>query len=266
MGSTPTYSRDFPAHIAIIMDGNGRWAKARRRPRVFGHQKGVETVRRIVEEASKMGVKCLTLYSFSTENWTRPKAEVTALLNLLKQYVETDLAKLDENNVRIRILGSREGLTNDLLELIDRVENTTKGNDEFSLNIAFNYGGRDEIVRAVAKAARNGEDMSVLSQADFEKHLDTFGLPDPDLVIRTSGERRISNFLLWQAAYAEFVFTDVLWPDFSREDLSDAITEFQSRERRYGNVGATEVAPVMTENDALSSDRLVPKIVTSDVA
>jgi len=241
MGTAPTYSRDFPAHIAIIMDGNGRWAKARHRPRVFGHQRGVETVRRIVEDASDMGVKCLTLYSFSTENWSRPKAEVTALLNLLKQYVENDLAKLHANQVRIRILGSRAGLSNDLLNLIERVETTTRGNDKFSLNIAFNYGGRDEIVRAVAKAAKSGADMAAMNESEFAKHLDTAGLPDPDLVIRTSGERRISNFLLWQAAYAEFIFTDVLWPDFSREDLSGAIAEYQSRERRFGSVAISEV-------------------------
>jgi len=247
MGSAPTYSRDFPAHIAIIMDGNGRWAKARHRPRIFGHQRGVETVRRIVEDASEMGVKCLTLYSFSTENWTRPQAEVNALLSLLKQYVENDLAKLHSNNVRVRILGSRAGLSDDLLALIARVESTTKGNSEFSLNIAFNYGGRDEIVRAVNKAAQNGADMAALRETDFEKYLDTADIPDPDLVIRTSGERRISNFLLWQAAYAEFVFSDVLWPDFSREDLRRAIAEYQSRERRFGNVdtavpAASEVA------------------------
>lgn len=223
------------------MDGNGRWAKARRRPRVFGHQQGVETVRRIVEDASKMGVKCLTLYSFSTENWTRPKSEINALFNLLKQYVETDLAKLHENDVRIKILGSRSGLTDDLLALIDRVETTTQKNTEFSLNIAFNYGGRDEIVRAVSRAARDGADLANMTEVEFEKHLDSSGLPDPDLVIRTSGERRISNFLLWQAAYAEFVFTDVLWPDFSREDLSRAIAEYRSRDRRFGSVDLSDV-------------------------
>jgi len=241
VGSASIYPRDFPAHIAIIMDGNGRWAKARRRPRVFGHQQGVETVRRIVEDASKMGVKCLTLYSFSTENWTRPKSEINALFNLLKQYVETDLAKLHENDVRIKILGSRSGLTDDLLALIDRVETTTQKNTEFSLNIAFNYGGRDEIVRAVSRAARDGADLANMTEVEFEKHLDSSGLPDPDLVIRTSGERRISNFLLWQAAYAEFVFTDVLWPDFSREDLSRAIAEYRSRDRRFGSVDLSDV-------------------------
>lgn len=224
------------------MDGNGRWAKARHRPRVFGHQAGVKTVRRVVEDAAEIGVKYLTLYSFSTENWTRPKAEIAALFNLLKQYVEEDLDSLNKNNVRIRILGSRKGLRADLLEVIERVERTTAGNSEFFLNIAFNYGGRDELIRAVSKAASAGEDMTNLSENIIGKYLDTQGIPEPDLVIRTSGETRISNFLLWQAAYSEFVFTDVLWPDFSRKDLEAAISEFQGRERRFGNLNEAEVA------------------------
>lgn len=236
MSPAPTYLRDFPAHIAIIMDGNGRWAKARHQPRVFGHRRGVETVRRIVKDASEMGVKCLTLYSFSTENWTRPKSEINALLGLLKQYVESDLAKLDDNNVRVRIIGSRAGLSQDLLAIIDRVEATTKDNDKFSLNIAFNYGGRDEIIRAAARVIKDGVDAKDLTESLFETYLDTSGLSEPDLVIRTSGEKRISNFLLWQAAYAEFVFTDVLWPDFTKDDLSAAIGAYQMRERRFGNV------------------------------
>jgi len=224
------------------MDGNGRWAQARHRPRVFGHQAGVKTVRRIVEDAADLGIKHLTLYSFSTENWTRPKAEIAALFALLRQYVEDDLETLNENNVRIRILGSRKGLKPDLLELIDRVEQRTKNNSEFNLNIAFNYGGRDEILRAVARANAAGLDMDSLSESDLTLYLDTADIPEPDLVIRTSGERRVSNFLLWQAAYAEFIFTDVLWPDFSKSDLEDAITEFQTRERRFGNLNASEVA------------------------
>lgn len=242
MSSASTYTADFPLHVAIIMDGNGRWAKARHRPRVFGHQQGVKTVRRIVEEAADLGIKYLTLYSFSTENWTRPKAEISALFQLLKQYVEDDLETLNDNNVRIRIVGNREGLRDDLLEVVDRVESTTKNNTEFHLNIAFNYGGRDEILRAVGRAQAAGADMANLSESDISAHLDTADLPEPDLVIRTSGEKRISNFLLWQAAYAEFVFTDVLWPDFSRADLKAAIAEFQSRERRFGNLNTAEVA------------------------
>lgn len=224
------------------MDGNGRWAQARHRPRVFGHQEGVKTVRRIVEDAADIGVEHLTLYSFSTENWTRPKAEIAALFNLLKKYVEDDLDTLNRNNVRIRILGSRAGLKPDLIELIKRVETTTQANTEFNLNIAFNYGGRDEILRAAAKAVADGKDLSSMPQTELTPYLDTADLPEPDLVIRTSGEKRISNFLLWQAAYAEFVFTDVLWPDFKKEDLLSAISDYQNRERRFGNLNASEVA------------------------
>jgi len=237
-----SYQAKFPVHVAIIMDGNGRWAQARHRPRVFGHQAGVKTVRRIVEDAADMGIKYLTLYSFSTENWTRPKAEIAALFTLLRQYVDDDLDTLDENNVRIRILGSRENLKSDLLKLIDKVEGQTKDNTEFHLNIAFNYGGRDELLRAFTKAVAAGEDLSAMKDEDLAPYLDTADIPEPDLVIRTSGETRISNFLLWQAAYSEFVFMDVLWPDFSKNDLEAAITEFQTRERRFGNLNASEVA------------------------
>lgn len=241
MSLTPTYP-GMPAHIAIIMDGNGRWARARRRPRVFGHTQGVKTVRRIVEGASEIGVKCLTLYSFSTENWTRPKAEIAALFSLLREYVESDLETLHKRNVRVRILGSKSGLSPDLLKLIDRVEETTKHNSAFNLNIAFNYGGRDEILRAAARAASAGFDLATINESEFATLLDTAGLPDVDLVIRTSGEKRISNFLLWQAAYAEFVFTDVLWPDYDMNDLQAAIAEYKSRDRRFGNLEPSEVA------------------------
>lgn len=232
----------MPAHIAIIMDGNGRWARARHRPRVFGHTQGVKTVRRIVEGASEIGVKCLTLYSFSTENWTRPKAEIAALFNLLREYVESDLETLHSRNVRVRILGSRKGLSSDLLSIIDRVEKTTQHNTAFNLNIAFNYGGRDELLRAAAKAYEAGIDPGQLTESEFGQFLDTAGIPDVDLVIRTSGEKRISNFLLWQSAYAEFVFTDVLWPDFEVADLKAAISDFNLRTRRYGNIAPSEVA------------------------
>jgi len=242
LATASAYQANFPLHVAIIMDGNGRWAQARHRPRVFGHQAGVKTVRRIVEDAADMGIQHLTLYSFSTENWTRPKAEIAALFNLLRKYVEDDLETLNRNNVRIRILGSRAGLKPDLLELIDRVEATTKTNNEFHLNIAFNYGGRDEILRAAAKAAADGKNLETMTEAELTPYLDTADLPEPDLVIRTSGEKRISNFLLWQAAYSEFVFTDVLWPDFTKADLQAAISDFQNRERRFGNLTASEVA------------------------
>ena len=241
MGQTSIYP-GMPAHIAIIMDGNGRWARARHRPRIFGHTQGVKTVRRVVEGASEIGIKCLTLYSFSTENWTRPKAEIAALFNLLREYVESDLETLHRRNVRVRILGSRKGLTPDLLELISKVEETTRQNTAFNLNIAFNYGGRDELLRAAAKASAAGKDVGMMTESDFGQFLDTAGLPDVDLVVRTSGEKRISNFLLWQSAYAEFVFTDVLWPDFTVNDLKAAISEFNLRTRRFGNLDTSEVA------------------------
>lgn len=245
MASSP-HSDRFPAHIAIIMDGNGRWAKARHKPRLFGHQEGVKTVRRIVESASEMGIKCLTLYSFSTENWSRPKAEIAALFGLLRRYVSDDLATLDKRGVRVRILGSRKGLGGDMQELLDRVEETTKSNTNFSLNIAFNYGGRDEIIRATqafAADVRSGKrTIDTLDEAGFEAYLDTRDLPAPDLVIRTSGEHRVSNFLLWQAAYAEFVFSDVLWPDYSAQDLQEAIDIYRGRDRRFGNLKTAEVA------------------------
>ena len=245
--SAATPSDNFPRHIAIIMDGNGRWAKARHRPRLFGHQEGVKAVKRIVESAADVGVKYLTLYSFSTENWSRPKAEIAALFGLLRRYVEEDLTALHKRNVKVNILGSRQGLKPDMLALLDKVEAQTKDNTAFTLNIAFNYGGRDEIVRAATRFAQDAcagkVDPSAMTEAGFERYLDTDGLPAPDLVIRTSGERRISNFLLWQAAYAEFIFTEVLWPDFNEADLKHAIEIYQNRDRRFGKVKPTaEVA------------------------
>ncbi len=227
---------EVPQHVGIIMDGNGRWAKARHRPRVFGHQAGVNTVKQIVEDASDIGIRYLTLYSFSTENWNRPKAEVAALFALLKKYVTSDLERLHKNDVRIRIIGSRQGLPADILEIVDRVEDVTRDNKSFGLNIAFNYGGRDEIIRAIGKAAKAGETMDAFNEETLLKYLDTADVPDPELIIRTSGEQRISNFLLWQSAYSEFVFTDVLWPDFSKDDLVEAIRLFNQRDRRYGGL------------------------------
>ena len=224
------------------MDGNDRWAQSRHRPRVFGHQQGVKTVRRIVEDAADMGIKYLTLYSFSTENWTRPKAEIATLFQLLKKYVADDLETLHENNVCVRVIGSRDGLSDDLIETIARVESVTKNNSEFYLNIAFNYGGRNEIIRALNRAVTAGHNPETIDEDVISQFLDTAGLPEPELIIRTSGERRVSNFLMWQTAYSEFVFSDVLWPDFKREDLEAAIAEFQTRERRFGNLKTTEVA------------------------
>jgi len=231
-----------PDHVAIIMDGNGRWAKSRGRPRAFGHRRGVETVRQAVETAGDLGVRYLTLFSFSTENWSRPADEVGALFQLLKTYVEADLEQLAGRGVRIRIIGRRDNLGEDLREIIERTEARTKGNDTFHLTIAFNYGGRDEIVRAarrIAREARDGTlDPDALDEAGLAAALDTRDLPDVDLLIRTSGEERISNFLLWQLAYAELLFLDVLWPDFSPAHFSDAIETYKQRSRRYGGLDA----------------------------
>jgi len=228
-----------PRHVTIIMDGNGRWAAARGKPRAFGHQAGVEAVRETVRAAGDLGLTHLTLFSFSTENWRRPRAEIDTLFDLLRRFVTADLERLHGEGVRIRVIGRRQGLTPDLIKTIERVEARTRGNTRFHLTIAFNYGGRDELVRAAARAAADrGGDVSALTEADFEQYLDTADLPDPDLVIRTSGERLLSNFLLWQTAYAELIFMDVLSPDFGEEHLRAALDEFARRERRFGAVRA----------------------------
>ena len=242
MSDDVSADRPVPAHIAIIMDGNGRWARRRGQPRAFGHRKGVETVREIVEGTGDLGVKHLTLFSFSTENWRRPADEIGALFELMKHYIGADLEGLARRGVKVRILGSRDGLREDVAEMIRRAEERTSGNSDFHLNIAFNYGGRDEIVRAsraIAEAAVRGElDPANLDEAGFSSWLDTAESPDVDLMIRTSGEQRISNFLLWQAAYAELMFVDTLWPDFSLDQLADAIEAYKTRSRRYGGLDA----------------------------
>ena len=224
------------------MDGNGRWAKARGLPRAVGHERGVEALRRTVEAAQEIGLKSLTVYSFSTENWRRPVSEVNALFGLLKAYVKRDLDRLAREGVRVRILGTREGLPADISELVDRAETRTAANAEFNLCIAFNYGGREEIVRAVKKLAQataRGElSAGDISEDMFSSLLDTADMPDPDIVIRTSGEYRLSNFLIWQAAYSELVFLDVLWPDFGKDHLIEAIEVFQKRERRFGGLAS----------------------------
>ncbi|MGX6648027.1 polyprenyl diphosphate synthase [Maricaulaceae bacterium MS644] len=227
----------IPRHVAVIMDGNGRWAAKRGRPRAFGHREGVEAVRRTVRAAGDMGVTHLTLFSFSTENWRRPVDEIDALFDLLRRYVEADLERLTGEGVRIRVIGRREGLSRELLNIVERAETRTAHNDAFHLTIAFNYGGRDELVRAARRAAEALDgDLSGLDEAGLARFLDTDGLPDPDLVIRTSGERRISNFLLWQAAYAEFVFVDTLWPDFDGAAFAEAVSVYAGRQRRYGGL------------------------------
>lgn len=228
-----------PRHVAIIMDGNGRWATARHLPRTAGHERGVEALRRTVDAAGQLGIQYLTVFSFSTENWRRPASEVNTLFGLLKTYVQRDLGRLKDEGVRVRIIGQRDGLPPDIASLVAKAEAETRANSRFNLTIAFNYGSRDEILRAATALARDvkaglrGPDVS---EADFARYLDTSELPDPDLLIRTSGEYRISNFLLWQAAYAEFLFCDVLWPDFGRSDLEDALKSYNERERRYGAV------------------------------
>ena len=233
---------DIPDHVAIIMDGNGRWAKARGMPRAVGHERGVEALRRTVEGAQDIGLKNLTVYSFSTENWRRPVAEVNALFGLLKAYVKRDLNRLASEGVRVRILGTRKGLPEDVLELVERAEERTAQNTAFNLCIAFNYGGREEIVRAalaLGKAAMSGDaDLNEIDESGFEAFLDTKDIPDPDIMIRTSGEYRLSNFLIWQAAYAELVFMDVLWPDFGKAQLLEAIEIYKTRERRFGGLAS----------------------------
>ena len=217
-------------HVAIIMDGNGRWAKKRHLPRAMGHQRGVEAVRTLVRAAREMGLEALTLYAFSTENWRRSEDEVSTLMGLLKRYIQADLEEFVANNVRLRIIGEYTILARDIVELLDEALVRTAGNDGTTLVVALNYGSQDEIARAAARAAAKGP----ITPETIEAELDTAGLPPLDLLIRTSGEVRLSNFLLWQAAYAEMVFTDVLWPDFTPEHLAEALAEFAGRERRYG--------------------------------
>jgi undecaprenyl diphosphate synthase len=227
-----------PRHIAIIMDGNGRWAKQRNRPRTFGHSEGVEALRRTVEAAGELGVNHLTVFGVSTENWRRPVEEVNALFDLLRLYVARDLDRLVKEGVRVRVIGERAGLQKDIAEIIENAEARTRHNGKQNLTIAFNYGGQDEIARA---ARRLAEDVAAgklhandVTPERFETYLDTAGLPPPDLLIRTSGETRLSNFMLWQAAYTELVFLDVLWPDFNRAALEQAIDIYNKRERRFG--------------------------------
>ena len=232
----------MPRHVAIIMDGNGRWAVKRGLPRVRGHRQGVEAVRRIARAARDMGIEYLTLFSFSTENWARPRSEIGELFSLLKTFIRRDLAELHQNNVRVRVIGKRGGLPGDILPLLIDAEKLTRDNTGQTLVIAFNYGSRGEIVGAAKKlaqmAARGEIDPDSIDSASFEAMLDTRDIPDPDLVIRTSGEQRLSNFLLWQSAYAELVFVDTLWPDFGEAELAAAVECFNTRQRRFGGIEA----------------------------
>jgi undecaprenyl diphosphate synthase len=227
-----------PGHVAIIMDGNGRWARNRNLPRVAGHERGAEAVRRTVHGCLDIGIKYLTLYAFSSENWKRPEAEVDDLMALLRVYLRHEIADLHKKGVQVRFIGRRGPLAADIKDLIEVAEQLTAGNGGLVLVIALNYGGRDEIVRAARLLAREvaagrlgTEDIT---DELFARHLETAGIPNPDLLVRTSGEQRLSNFLLWQAAYTELVFTDVCWPDFTKEHLEMAIREYQQRERRFG--------------------------------
>ncbi len=237
---TAISSPPAPIHVAVIMDGNGRWASRRGLPRIEGHRRGAESVRAVIKAAADMGVKHLTLFGFSSENWKRPSAEILGLMGLLRLYLRKELAELHKQGVRFRVIGERSRLPDDIQELILRAEERTRANQGLNLNLALSYGGRAEIVaatRALAEQVKAGAlDPDDITQEKFAAHLDTKGIPDPDLLIRTSGEQRISNFLLWQAAYTEFVFTDALWPDFGGEAFCDAVATFQARERRYGTL------------------------------
>ena len=230
-----------PNHVAIIMDGNGRWAKARGLPRVAGHRRGADAVRRVVRGAGELGIPVLTLFAFSTENWTRPADEVNDLMGLLRHYLRNELDELHRNGAKLRVIGNREGLAADIVRDISDAENMTRSNGRIDVNICINYGARAEILQAIRSLARQvaaGElSADSIDEDCFESELLTSGVPDPDLLIRTSGEQRISNFMLWQCAYAELVFVDTLWPDFGKEHLEQAIAEFRRRERRYGGVG-----------------------------
>ncbi len=227
-------------HVAIIMDGNGRWAAARGLPRTAGHKAGVEALRRAVRAANELGIEFLTVYSFSTENWSRPKSEVLFLFDLLRRFIRQDVAELHASGVRINIIGERTGLDHDLVTLLDETEKLTAGNSKLTLTVAFNYGGRQEIVKAVRRVADKvaSQKLSIdqITPKLLSDHLDTADTPDPDLLIRTSGEHRISNYLLWQCAYAEFVFVDDLWPDFNRDVFERAISIYMTRERRFGGL------------------------------
>ena len=232
--------RKIPVHVAIIMDGNGRWAKRRGLPRTAGHAQGARVVEQILEDADHMGIRYLTVYAFSTENWSRPDSEVKALMNLLRTYMKTSLAKCAKNNVRIRVIGDKSRLDKDLQASIANLEKETASNTGIGFQIAINYGSRDEMVRAVQAAAQKVKDGEIspedITENFISDSLDTCGIPDPDLLIRTGGEQRISNFLLWQTAYSELYFCDAAWPDFNKKELEKAVDAFNNRERRYGGL------------------------------
>jgi undecaprenyl diphosphate synthase len=239
--NTVSTNPDLPRHVAIIMDGNGRWATSRGLPRTMGHQKGAEAVRRVVESAADMGIDYLTLFGFSSENWKRPAEEVSELLRLLRYYLRAETAELHKSGIRLRVIGRRSDFDDDIIKMIDQAEDLTKDNTKLTLMIALNYGGRMDLLHAAEQladhAVRAGKTPSREEvEALFPAMLMTAGVPDPDILIRTSGEQRISNFLLWQCAYAELVFTPTLWPDFNRVDLEQAMQDYARRERRFGGL------------------------------
>lgn len=230
--------RKIPNHVAIILDGNGRWAKSKGMPRNYGHVQGAKTVEVICEEAYKMGIQYLTVYAFSTENWNRPQEEVDALMKLLRNYMKTCLKTAEKNRMCVRVIGDKTRLDEDIRTRIEELEEATKNNDGLHFQIAINYGGRDEIVRAVRRLSKDIQEGRVsretVTEDVLDSYLDTCGIPDPDLLIRTCNEQRISNFLLWQLAYTEFYFTPVAWPDFSKEELEKAVEAYNHRDRKYG--------------------------------
>ena len=230
----------IPEHVAIILDGNGRWAKKRFMPRNYGHSQGAKTVEQICEDAWDIGIKYLTVYAFSTENWKRPEKEVKALMKLLRKYLKDCIERTAKNNMRVRVIGEKSRLDDDIRAAIDELEEVSAANTGLNFTIALNYGSRDEIVRSIRKLAADVADGKVapdaIDESCFENYLDTAGVPDPDLLIRTSGEQRLSNFLMWQLAYTEFYFTDVPWPDFHKKELIEAIEKYNARDRRYGGV------------------------------
>ena len=232
--------RKIPQHVAIIMDGNGRWAKKRGLPRTMGHAQGAKVVEQILEDADHMGIKYLTVYAFSTENWSRPDSEVKALMNLLRTYMKTSLAKCAKNNVRIRVIGDRTKLDDDLQKAIANLEENTKSNTGIGFQIAINYGARDEMRRAVTRLCEKAKEGTLdprdITEETISDSLDTAGIPDPDLLIRTCGEERLSNFLMWQLSYSELYFTDCAWPDFTKQELEKAVDAYNHRERRYGGL------------------------------
>ncbi len=235
----------IPRHVAIILDGNGRWAQRRGMPRTFGHVQGAKEVEKCLEYAWHMGIKYLTMYAFSTENWKRPPDEVKMLMSLLEEYMRTSLRRSMKNNIRIRVIGDKSGLSQSIRESILNLEDKTKENTGLNYQIAINYGGRDEIRRAVNRlleARRLSGDTSEVTEEELSSFLDTAGIPDPDLMIRTGGEERISNFLLWQLAYTELYYTDKPWPDFSKEELQKALEAYQNRKRNFGGIVKNNVS------------------------